>query len=85
MVRVPPIAEVKYEVLKVALPVMVPALRDEPMKVALPIIYTLFVLVPVNITPVVFAPPVRPVELTPAELVQLFVSTTGAVLPISAA
>ncbi len=79
MVNTPPIAEVKYEVLKVALPVITPILCDEPRKVvlpftvpllavdssnvALPVIYVVFVLVPVNITPATPAEPVSPVEL----------------------
>jgi hypothetical protein len=80
---------VKYEVLKKALPVIVPVLREEPRKfafpftvpllivdssnVALPAMYVVFVLVPVNITPAVRAPPVKPVVSILAGLVQVLV------------
>ena len=42
IVSVPSIAEVKYEVLKKAEPVIIPALCDEPRKVALPVIIPVF-------------------------------------------
>ena len=87
-VKTPPIAEVKYEVLNVAVPVITPILCDEPRKVvlpftvpllvvdslnvALPVIYVVFVLVPVNITPAVNAPPVKPVASILTGGIQVF-------------
>jgi hypothetical protein len=70
---------------KVALPVMVPRLYVETSNVALPVIDNVFVLVPVNMTPVVLARPVSPVESILEGDVQMLVLTTGAVLPINTA
>ena len=98
MVNTPPIAEVKYEVLRVAEPVIVPVLREEPRKVAfpfivpllvvdssnvaLPVIFTPFVPVPVNITPATPAEPVKPVELISNGSVVVDKLMIGDVVPV---
>ena len=69
------------EALKVAVPVMVPRLIEVVLKVTLPVILVVLVVVPENMTPVVFAESVREVESIESGRAP-DVLTTGEVVPV---
>ena len=66
------------------LPVMVAVLVEEALKVALPVILEILVVVPVNMIPVVCAPPVRAVESIDTGRIPT-VETMGDMEPVSIA
>ena len=65
---------------RVALPRMKAAFDDEAVKVALPYMFTVFVVDPENMTPVVAAPSVKP-EVSMSDGVVHVPETTGDVVP----